>query len=344
MSAPAFALAYTADIAPSSVISGGEGAVNITISGSASSSDYQYMTFFDNSGNYINPPGREAVAGGDGIYNWVGDYGFPTGNATGTYTVVNFDSPDGSDPCSETTYSDCITGLDGASFLYQTSTFDIGAGSATATPTAISGQTIFGNPNQDFSDTVVVSGITGSTSIAIFYNGQMDSATTMSSEQANAPYSGACILGTAASSTDSCAITNPYFTLPEIANDGSGFNPANPTVIDVAYFNDTGSTPTCWGEPPRPGNSADFGVCQSDPDFLGYTEIDYTPGSLIRPTGTSPMDDTSSTKSVSGNIFDEVVNLPVFLLQNYASPLAGMAVLLILISAIFGILKYFNLL
>jgi len=58
----------------------------------------------------------------------------------------------------------------------------------------------------------------------------------------------------------------------------------------------------------------------------------------------SPTNDTSSTASVSNYVFQEVVTLPVFILQKYEAALVGMALILALFSAIFGILKYFDML
>lgn len=61
-------------------------------------------------------------------------------------------------------------------------------------------------------------------------------------------------------------------------------------------------------------------------------------------SSTAPFYSTSTTASTSQAVFNEVVKLPLFIFQNYESALAGMAVLLILISVIFGMLKYFNIL
>jgi hypothetical protein len=58
----------------------------------------------------------------------------------------------------------------------------------------------------------------------------------------------------------------------------------------------------------------------------------------------SPTNDTSSTAAVSASVFQEVVSLPLYILQKYETPLVGMALIFALFSAIFGLLKYFDLL
>ena len=58
----------------------------------------------------------------------------------------------------------------------------------------------------------------------------------------------------------------------------------------------------------------------------------------------SPMNDTSSTALVSNAVFQEIVTLPVFILQKYETPLVGMAIIITLFFAIFGMLRWLTIL
>ena len=83
------------------------------------------------------------------------------------------------------------------------------------------------------------------------------------------------------------------------------------------------------------------------PGYLISLYVNYTPDSTSTPpvfAQVSPMNDTSSTALVSSAVFQEIVTLPVFILQKYETPLVGMAIIIALFSAIFGILKYFDML
>jgi hypothetical protein len=61
-------------------------------------------------------------------------------------------------------------------------------------------------------------------------------------------------------------------------------------------------------------------------------------------TGIAPMNNTSSTTAVSQSVLTEIVKLPTYILQKYETPLVGIALILTVCGAAFGVLRVFGIL
>lgn len=86
-----------------------------------------------------------------------------------------------------------------------------------------------------------------------------------------------------------------------------------------------------------------WAACQSANPSSPQTSFSIT--SPPTPTATtSPIMDIAPTASDSLLVFNEIVAIPTFILQNYETPLVGMGIIIVLFFAIIGILKLFDLL
>jgi len=55
-----------------------------------------------------------------------------------------------------------------------------------------------------------------------------------------------------------------------------------------------------------------------------------------------PNNATSATAAVSGQVFNEMVSLTLYILKTYQTPLVGLGIMLVLAGAIWGVIKLFE--
>jgi hypothetical protein len=55
-----------------------------------------------------------------------------------------------------------------------------------------------------------------------------------------------------------------------------------------------------------------------------------------------PNNATSSTATVAGNVFNEIVSITIYVLKTYETPLVGIAIMFIIAGAIYGVIKLFG--
>lgn len=101
-----------------------------------------------------------------------------------------------------------------------------------------------------------------------------------------------------------------------------------------------------WSSFPSVSTPVDTTYCFEDNTSDALAVQDCFP--LPTPSSTiaeiAPINDTTSTKSISGLVFNEIVALPQFVFKNYETPLVGMAIIIAVVSVLFGLLKWFNIL